>query len=152
MPDAAEISFIKMKHLAPNLALFCHSWSQAAASLFFLQPFISYKIPGGNIKLFFPYCGHAEKLLAVVEVRSSFSLLGSFSATCWVSFWDLNGPIITTLERINGELPARPPSTMRDGKRCDKMHGDPLKQVTGAATSPGACLSSQRTIVTGSYL
>lgn len=45
------------------------------------------------------------------------------SATCWVSFWDLNGPIITALERINGDLPASAHFTMGDGKgvtRCTK--------------------------------
>lgn len=50
-------------------------------------------------------------------------LFDSISATRWVSFWDLNGPIITALEQINGDLAASAPFTMGDGKgvtRCTK--------------------------------
>lgn len=53
----------------------------------------------------------------------SWQTVKTISAICWVSFWDLNGPIITALEQINGDLAASAPLTMGDGKgvtRCTK--------------------------------
>ena len=57
------------------------------------------------------------------EVGSPFSWQTVRLPTCHMPgvFWDLNGPIITTLEQINGDLPARALSTMGDGEgvtRC----------------------------------
>lgn len=70
---------------------------------------------------------HSKEILTsdakALEVVSLGRLLDSISATCWVSFWDRNGPIITALEEINGDLPASAPFTMGDGKgvtRCTK--------------------------------
>lgn len=59
----------------------------------------------------------------LMEVLFLGRLLESISAPCRVSFWDLNGTIITALEQINGDLPACAPYTMGDGKgltRCTK--------------------------------
>lgn len=57
------------------------------------------------------------------------------SATCWVSFWDLNGPIIAALEQING--PASRSSLHNGGwEKCDKMHKGLIGTETGAVTLP----------------
>lgn len=63
------------------------------------------------------------------------STLWENSTTCWVSFCDLNGPIITAPEQING--PASRRSVHNGGwEKCDKMHKGLIRTETGAVSLP----------------